>query len=415
MTDKRRIAVMMDLDKPFKRHVGTFAGIHDYAKQAGWHLITNDWADRMLPTRADLPVPYDGLIGRITSLGATRARRLNLPTVNVWFNSPARDLLPGVFPDSSACGRENAEHLLSRGFQNLGILSHSRDRAHILETEAFEQAAREAKCSQLLSMSLSTGRRARMGIGALDLADYKQWKQAMRLIDQWMDKWQLPIGLYIFDITIARIVMERCGDRGWRVPEDVAIVAGWNDEVQCIRPEPSISSLELPNEKIGYEAAKLLDELIDQKESGVGKVDQIAATPGKPKEILLPPVGIVARQSTDFHAVDDVLVRKALGYIDANVQRPIVIDDIADFVGVSRVTLMNRFRDKLGRSINKELQRLRIERVKRELVGSDEPIYQIAPKAGFNNIRTLNKVFGQVVGCTPGEFRKRAEKSGLAD
>lgn len=410
MAKRRRIAVMMDLDKIYNRHVATFAGILRYAREADWHLINNDWADRMLPARAGQPSPYDGLIGRITALGASRAKRLGLPVVNVWFNAPNRATLPCVFADFAACGREQAEHLLSRGFQNLGILTHGDDQAYVLEADAFEQTARAANCRQLLRVDLTSGRKkTRMGIGALDMTDYAQWKRAIGLIDRWMDDWKLPIGLFIFDITTARLVIERCEDRGWRVPEDVAIVSGRNEETSCEASAPSISSIELPYERIGYEAARMLDELIDEKERRGRSKRRAHARPPEPRVILLPPVGVVARQSTDFHAVDDVLVRKALGYIDLNLHRPIAIDDIAEHVGVSRATIINRFREHLGRSINKELQRLRIERVKRELVGSEAPIYEIAPKAGFSSVRNLNKVFNKLMKCTPGEYRAQVK------
>lgn len=410
MAQRRRIAVMMDLDKIYKRHVVTFAGILRYARQADWHLINNDWADRMLPARAGKPSPYDGLIGRITAMGAKRARNLDVPVVNVWYNAPNRATLPGVFTDYPACGREQAEHLLSRGFRNLGILSHRDDQGFVLEADAFEQAARAANCRQVLRVDLITGRKkTRMGSGALDMADYYQWKRAVGLIDRWMDDWKLPIGLFIFDITTARLVIERCEDRGWRVPEDVAIVSGRNEVTSCEASVPSISSIELPYERIGYEAARLLDELIDEKERRGSSRRRPHVPPSVPRVILLPPVGVVARQSTDFHAVDDVLVRKAMGYIDLNLHRPIAIDDIAVHLGVSRATIINRFREHLGRSINTEIQRLRIERVKRELVGSDVPIYEIAPKAGFSSVRNMNKVFIKLMKCTPGEYREKVK------
>ena len=408
MARGQRIAVMMDLDKIYKRHVLTFAGIQRYARQADWHLINNDWADRMLPARADQPSPYDGLIGRITALGASRARKLGLPVVNVWFNAPNRTRLPGVFADFAASGREQAEHLLSRGFQNLGVLSHRDDRGLLLEADAFEQAAREANCRQLLRVDLTTGRKkTHMGIGALDMADYSQWKRAVGLIDRWMDSWKLPIGLSIFDITTARLVIERCEDRGWHVPEDVAIITGMNEETSCEASVPSISGIDLDCERIGYEAARMLDQLIDEKEMLTKSKRRAHAQPSAPRVILVRPMGVVARQSTDFHAVNDGLVRKALGYIDLNLHRPIAIDDIAEHLGVSRATIINRFREHLGRSINKEIQRLRIERVKRELVISEVPIYEIAPKAGFSSVRNLNKVFGKLMKCTPGEYREQ--------
>lgn len=410
MRSTRRIAVMMDLDKILKRHVGTFAGIQDYAQQAGWHLVINDWADRMLPARSGQPSPYDGLIGRITTTGANRAKRLDLPVVNVWFNSPSRKALPGVFPDFTACGREYAEHLLSRGFQNLGILTHADDQGMLLETSAFQQAAREADCRQLLPVVLGTKRDVRMGIGALDLADYADWKQAMQIIQRWMDQWTIPIGLFVFDVTIARLIIEQCEDRGWRIPEDVAIVAGMNDEAECELPRPSISSLELPNAKIGYEAARLLDELLDEKNKRGTNQKRARTDHSEPKTILLPPVGVVPRHSTDFFAVDDDVVREALTYIQSNLSRAIVIDDIAEHVHVSRATLTTRFRKKLGRSIGSELQRLRLERVKRELTNSETPIYQIADAAGYGDVRSLNAVFRKVLGCTPREYRKQSAR-----
>lgn len=253
---------------------------------------------------------------------------------------------------------------------------------------------------------LHSGRPTRMGLGETDLADYQLWRQAIREIDRWMDQWQLPIGLMIHEVAIARLVIERCRQRGWRVPEDVALVAGYNEESQCVKPEPSITSMEFPDEMVGYEAARLLDQCMQQRQRIKSLQEWKQHTRSASRRILLPPVGIVARQSTDFHAVEDKLVRKALGFIDTHLDEPIHIEDIAEHVGVSRATLMNRFRDKLGRTIGKEMQRLRVERIKRELVTSDKPIYSIALDAGFSSVRTLNDLFRKVAGCTPREYRK---------
>lgn len=412
MGRQRRIAVMMDLDKVYKNHVVVFAGIHRYAQEAGWQLILDDWADRSLPARAGSKLPFEGLIGRITTLGAHRARRLRIPVVNLHLNAPVAAELPGVFNDHAEGGRVRAEHLLARGFKHFGMLIHGGDRGTVMEGEGFTRAIAEAGGHLCGSVVLRARKETRMGIGQTDVAEYEHWRQALRQIDRWMDQWQLPIGVSIYDVAITRLIIERCRRRKWRVPEDVAIVAGYNEEVQCVRPEPTITSLELPFERIGYEAAKMLDALIDQNAAGVGKRGRKAADQPRPTTILLPPVGIVARQTTDFHAVDDPLVRQALGYIDTHIHRPILIDDIAEHLSVSRATLTNRFRLKLGRTINKELQRLRIERVKRELVNGDKPIHRIAPATGFSSVRRLNEMFSRVVGCTPRAFRNRSKAAG---
>ena len=82
-----------------------------------------------------------------------------------------------------------------------------------------------------------------------------------------MRDWQLPIGVSITDERAGRLVVQRCTRRGWRVPQDVAIVAGSNEEVLCENPRPSLTSIELGFDQIGYEAARLLDRLMDERES----------------------------------------------------------------------------------------------------------------------------------------------------
>lgn len=404
MIVKRRIAVQMQISEPFNRHIGVFAGIHEYARGPGdWHLVVDEWAGHTLPSRGDKPAPYDGLVGRISPQVARRARRLELPTVNVQFSSPVRGL-PGVYPDHVACGRLRAEHLLARGFQNFGLL-HEDSRGSLLESETFERILREANCVGFSKVVLNS----KAGDHTRDETSYGEWQRTMKMIDRWMKKWELPIGLYIQDIHIARVVIEKCSDRGWRVPEDVAIVSGYNETELCEMPEPAITSLEVPYKQIGYEAARLLDQLIDAKHDKAKNRRARKPEADTPKTILLAPVGIVARRSTDFFAVDDEVVRRALQFMAANFHEPLAVNTIASEVKVSRRTLENRFREMLGRTVASEILRLRLERVKRELIGSDLPIYQIARRVGFGSRRTLNEQFRAKVGCSPREYQRRIQ------
>lgn len=405
MPEPRRVAVPMEIDQPYKRHVAIFAGIHDYAEQQGdWRLILDEWADHALPANAGKPSPYDGIVGRMTPLGARRARRLGVPAVNVHFSSPARGL-PGVYADHAACGRLRAEHLLARGFRNFAIQVDKGDRGSLLEGEAFERTVREAGCESFAEVVLEFIWKETQGSQVTP----RDWRSAMRKVDQWMDRWVLPVGLYVYGLDVARVVVEKCRHRGWRIPESVAVVAGWNEEAACDRPNPSLTSLELPYEQIGYEAARLLDRLMDEK-ANHRRQGAVAAADSPPPTILLPPVGIVARRSTDFYAVDDDLVREAMRFIDRNLAQRLNVDMVADALAVSRRNLESRFRNKLNRTIAREIQRLRIERTKRELAGTDKTIHQIAVQVGFASPRTLHDAFRAAVGCTPIEFRKRARE-----
>lgn len=67
-----------------------------------------------------------------------------MPVVNVWPSSPARHLLPGVFPDSLETGRLVAEHLLARGFRTFATLTSPKNVDNELEVQEFTRFVRSA-------------------------------------------------------------------------------------------------------------------------------------------------------------------------------------------------------------------------------------------------------------------------------
>ena len=88
------------------------------------------------------------------------------------------------------------------------------------------------------------------------------WQNSEESISKWMDSWKLPVGVHVSSGYIGRLIAQKCRERGWRVPEDVEIVAGQNESSICESPHPSLSSVEFGCARIGYEAAKMLDELM---------------------------------------------------------------------------------------------------------------------------------------------------------
>lgn len=393
MNGSKRIGVMMDLDQPYKRHVLVYAGIQDFARRhSDWKLIVDEWADQALPTRPGRPAPYDGIIGRITRLGGDRARRLDLPAVNVWRASPAKGL-PGVFPDFAAAGRLVAEHLLSRGFRYLAALRQHDDIGVGLQAAAMKAFAEEAGVDGWLGIET-----------IVEPRNAREWRQGVRVIERWMTTWKLPVGLLVLDARWARAIIELALARGWHCPEQIAIVCPHNDETHCDHPEPGLTAVEGPDEQRGYAAAAMLDGLIDAKRRGVSPF-------ATPQTVLMPPVGIVARHSTDFFAVANPLVGKALRYIAANLHKPLDVATVAKTLGIARRTLDGWFQDSIGATVATEISRLRIERVKRELLAGSDTIDAIALRTGFATTRTLNNRFRQDTGMSPSEFR-RARRDG---
>ncbi|MBT3202123.1 MAG: substrate-binding domain-containing protein [Phycisphaerales bacterium] len=374
---------MLDLEWPYKRHTGIFAGTQHYAQEQGWESTIDEYVTENLPQRRTKSIPYDGVIARATSKLAERAARIGLPVVNVLYSSPAWRQLPGVFPDFAATGRLRAQHLLARGLRRFAAFGREA-RGSKMEVTAFQAEVREAgfPCDTV-KLALNPKR------------THASWREHQQRIDSLMSKWRPPIGVFASSEQTGRMIAQMCRQRGWRVPLDVAIIAGGNEESLCEYPRPSLTSVELGFERLGYEAARLLDRLMDGD-----------APPTEP--ILLPPQGLVVRESTDFFAVEDPLIASALEFIASNSQRhQIGANDVARALNIGLRTLQRQFRKYLDRPISAEIQRVRIERAKRELVQSKRPIYEIARDVGFGRTMQMYKVFRRELGVTPREYRKK--------
>jgi LacI family transcriptional regulator len=158
---------------------------------------------------------------------------------------------------------------------------------------------------------------------------------------------------------------------------------------------PRISSVEPNYERVGYEAARLLDRLMAGDEPPSGP-------------IFVAPWGIIARESTDYFAVDDAVVAAALHFVSARLGKPLRLKQIADAVMVSPRLLQQRFRAGLGRSVSDEIRRLRIEAAKRMLTEPNRQIGEIAVLCGFRNSDIMCQVFRREVGATPRQYRKQS-------
>jgi LacI family transcriptional regulator len=374
---------MLELTWPYKRHAAVFGGTQHYAQEHGWESVIDEFADHTLMANPAKAPRYQGIIARATRKLAGRAARCGVPLVNVWFSSSAWKSLPGVFPDFSAAGRLIAEHLLARGFYRFASLVSEKDRAQALVRSTFAASVREAGYPHVTaSVPLHAG------------LSLKNWLRTERTINGWMKNWEPPIAVYVGSESEGRMVIQMCRNLGWRVPDDVAIIAGWNEETFCEYLRPTLSSVEAGYERIGYEAARLLDRLMDGE-------------PPPEEPILIPPQSLIVRESTDFFAVDDKLISAALAFIAANSHLPIGPEEVAAAVATSRRTLERHFIKHMERPIAAEIRRGRIERAKRELAQSERSIDDIARNCGFGRALQLYKVFVRELGITPSEYRRK--------
>lgn len=372
MGRRRVVGVAIDIAWPGKHHQATVR-VLEAARARGWRCVLDPFLGR--------PSDYDGVIARVTRSAAARVRRARIPTVNVWVNSPDRSL-PRVIPDQAAAGRLAAEHLQARGFRRFGFLGHPRD----LNTQIYGTAFRDSV--EAAGFPCTVRRIPHEPRSAV------QWRSVQAAFDAWISEWVLPCGVFVADDFTARLLADACRRRGLRLPDDAALVGLGNEELTCEMMTPALTSIEQGFERVGRRAVEVLGRLL-----------RGGAPPRRP--VLVPPAGVVERASTDVFAVDDREVARALRAIAELSGRPVRVPMIVDALRCARRSLERRFRKSLGRTIHGEIQRAHVERAKRLLAATDEPLKKVARDAGFRSPQHLSKSFRRLEGTTPLAFRRR--------
>ena len=384
MSQPIRIAVVMDLDWPLKRHHEVFSGIQNYAQThaTNWILVPDLFPSKWIKPTDNLP-GYDAIIGRITMPVAKAGIKHGIPVVNVWRNSPAVSMVPSVLSDTGEAGRMAAEHLISRGLRRLATIGMRRDASTQLYFKGFEAAAKAhgiPVSRHYVSFSHSSSE--------------KLWHKYVMNVNRWIDNWPLPIGVATSYDEPARSLITMCLRRGIQIPEQLAIIGTGDELMHCEGSDPELSSIDMGRYREGYLAAELLHRLLKGE-------------PAPAEPILSPPADLIARLSTDVYAVADKTVGRAMRYIAEHCGEQIRIADVVAHVGCDRRKLEKQFRAYGRRSINEEIVALRIELTKRLLVSTDDSIEDVAAAAGFGTAQHMRHVFRHQLKTTPLAFREK--------
>ncbi|WP_455966752.1 substrate-binding domain-containing protein [Bacteroides fluxus] len=219
------------------------------------------------------------------------------------------------------------------------------------------------------------------------------WYYESEPVANWIKSLPRPVALMACDDTQGNKIMELCRVLGIKIPEEVAVLGVDNDEIICGLSDPPLSSVNLNIVKGGYEAARLIERLLRDK-------DAIS------EDVVIQPVTIVNRLSTDIYATDNPVILTALKYIHQNLVNKISVEDIVRQVPLSRRLLEIRFKQVTGQPIYQYISNLRMERFAQLLLANTEPVADLAVQVGLADAKNLARQFKEWKGCTPVEYRK---------
>lgn len=381
----RQIAVLVETDNSWGRDI--VQGVADYARKfADWNLLIDPrdhgqgWS---LPDRWR----GDGIIARVsTPLHLDEIARSGLPAVNVDNVFENQEGVGQVTTDEHALATMALAHFRERGFVHFAYFAPPSHEYSKKGAQAFFAAVTaEGHDCHIYRPGYRGGRRISRD-------------EEHNRIHRWLSHLPRPVAVLAVDARRGRQLAEICSLEGISVPDEVAILAGDTDEFVCNLSSPPLSSIEVASQRIGHEAAILLDRMM-----------QGEAAPVEP--LRIPPVRVLARQSTDVLSIDDPMIVQALRFIQAHAFRGIAVDDVLREVPVSRRYLELQFKKRIGRLPAEEIRRLRLERGRDLLTQSDLSVEAIAAACGYAGATQFGVAFRKHFGNTPLAFRRQLLRS----
>ena len=379
----RHVAVCVDKSRGYGR--GVLRGIAEYVETHGrWSLHLHPRASGKYSADWLRDWEGDGVLAFIDDPKvATALRRAGVPAVELFGHR--LDLgLPHVGNDEEAIGRTAAEHLVERQFNNFAFAG--------VEGALWSERRRQGFAARL------KGKKANLVecvCAADDDSSLAAWEANQRRLRAWLRDLPKPIGLMAASDRLGLRALDACRAESIAVPEQVAVIGVDNDEETCRLAHPPLTSVMDDAHQVGRRAAALLERLM----SGHSRAANT--------RVLIPPLGIATRRSTEVTAVDDPLVARACQIIRERACQGLSVGEITKALRISKSLFYARFKQSLKRLPHEEILRVRLGRAQSLLRETNLSTSEIAARCGFTHPEYLTVTFKRKLGLTPGAFRKK--------
>jgi LacI family transcriptional regulator len=373
----KRVLVVLGTNAAWCR--GILRGFMSVAHQHNWTLLHYQQSTD-LSWLADEWAPSIALIGpEPGSDDLVALARTTLVSVTIDRTASG---IASVVPDEKGVAVLAADHLLATGLRRVSTFRFNETPFALARERGFVERAEAA------------GARVAAGFGRGGAASPREEPAA---IMEWLRGLPKPCGIFTCTDSWARTVARYARVMDLRVPEDVALIGADNDILECELISPPISSVMIPWHEIGRSAAALAQTALSGQ--------TIEGT-----RVVVPPVDVVARRSSDILAIEDPLVAEAVRWIRSRVEQRLTVPMVASAVGGGRQRLERRFRAALNRTVQEEIRRAHVERARHLLATTRAGLPEIARQSGFTTAALLNVAFHRELGMPPGAYRRSVQQ-----
>ncbi|MBD2814441.1 XylR family transcriptional regulator [Xenorhabdus sp. Flor] len=381
-----RIVLLFNANKVYDRQVVEGVGEYLQASQCNWDVfIEEDFR-----TRIDNINNWvcDGIIADFDDpVIATHLIQSKLSVIGVGGSYHEEHRYPPVHyiaTDNYELVRQAFLHLKQKGLKHFAFYglptktySHwSNEREH-----AFRQLVTNEKYSGII-------------YNGMDITQ-ENWYHAQNRLSDWIHTLPPQTGIIAVTDARARHLLQVCENLNINVPEEISIIGIDDEDMIRYLSRIALSSVVQGSRQMGYLSAKLLHQLLE----------------GHPikklQRILVPPVKIVERRSSDFHSFNDPTVIQAMHFIYYNACKGIKTEQVLDAVNMSRSNLEQRFKKEIGKTIHSVIYEEKIKRAQNLLMTTSLSVHEISVMCGYPSLQYFYSIFKKEYGMTPKEFRDK--------
>ena len=279
---------------------------------------------------------------------------------------------PSIAPDMQGMGQEAARVFIESGVKSVAYLGAASPLGSVGLGEAFVTASKRQGVEASQCSGLSRG-----------------------LLKNFLQSLERPSGILCLNDRLARMAILTSRELGLRVPQDLSVIGVGNSRMESLQAGIEISSFELPLEKMGEEAGRMMVEMLE------------GTSRPRRRNAELP--ALLDERESSMDAASGVT--RAMAYLRSHPDTSINAGELARIAGMSRRSFECAVKSATGNSPGEILIRSRRLRAERLLQENELTIREVGQACGYGEAAVFSAAFKRWTGQNPRAFRL-ARRSG---